>query len=195
MMRQTLRRPLITHLLPVSHPLTKFLLQISLGVVFIALLAQIRLELGPVPLTGQTLGVLLIGAAYGLSLGTLTLVTYLIVGGLGLGVFAGGAAGWSVLSGTTAGYLVGFVLAAALVGYLAQRGWDRHVGLAALAMLVGNVVIYIPGLLWLNTFAPDMATTLQWGLIPFIPGDLIKLVLAAGLLPTVWQLLGRGSRQ
>lgn len=190
---QVLRKPLISHILPVTHPILKALLQVGLGVIFIALLAQVRLELGPVPITGQTLGVLLIGAAYGLSLGTLTLVSYLIVGGLGLGVFAGGAAGWSVLSGMTAGYLLGFVLAAAVVGYLAQRGWDRHLGLAALAMLIGNIIIYIPGLLWLNTFAPDVATALQWGLIPFIPGDIIKLVLAAGLLPAAWQLLGRGS--
>lgn len=120
---QVLRKPLISHILPVTHPILKALLQVGLGVIFIALLAQVRLELGPVPITGQTLGVLLIGAAYGLSLGTLTLVSYLIVGGLGLGVFAGGAAGWSVLSGMTAGYLLGFVLAAAVVGYLAQRGW------------------------------------------------------------------------
>jgi len=190
-----LNKPLITHLLPVTHPILKPLLQVGLGVIFIALLAQVRLELGPVPLTGQTLGVLLIGATYGLSLGALTLVSYLIVGGLGLSVFAGGAAGWSVLSGTTAGYLFGFVLAAAVVGYLAQRGWDRHVGLAALAMLIGNIIIYVPGLLWLNTFAPDTVTALQWGLIPFIPGDIIKLILAAGLLPTAWQLLGRSSRK
>lgn len=193
MISQPLKTPLAREVLPSLQPVVRSLLQVVVGTAFIALLAQVRLELGPVPLTGQTLGVLLVGAAYGLSLGTLTLVTYLIVGGLGFGVFAGGAAGWSVLSGSTGGYLVGFVLAAAVVGYLAQRGWDKRVGLAALAMLIGNIVIYIPGLLWLNTLAPDMTTTLQWGLIPFIPGDIIKLVLAAGLLPAAWQLLGKRS--
>lgn len=158
------------------------------GVVFIAVLAQLRFQIGPVPITGQTLGVLLIGASYGLRLGGLTNLAYLLIGGLGLGVFQGGASGWAYLAGPTGGYLVGFVLAATLVGFLAQRGWDKQVSTTALAMLLGNLVIYAVGLLWLSRFAPDWATTLQWGLLPFIAGDIIKIAVAAALLPLAWRL-------
>lgn len=186
-----LSAPLIDRLLPLPSRLLRVPLQIAVGVTVLALLAQFEVTVGPVPITGQTLGVLLIGAAYGLSLGSLTLLAYLVVGTLGAGVFAGGGAGLATLTGATAGYLFGFVLAAALVGYLAQRGWTRSFGLTALAMLLGNVLIYLPGLLWLRQLAPDWPTTLAWGLIPFIPGDLLKVVVAAGLLPAVWALLGR----
>ncbi len=180
-MTRSLSRPLIDVLVPMRSQLLCVLLQVLAGVIFLALLAQFQVSIGPVPITGQTLGVLLLGAAYGVGLGTLTLIAYLITGGLGLGVFAGG----------TAGYLGGFVLAAAVVGYLAQCGWDRKFTTTALAMLVGNALIYLPGLLWLSRFAPDWTTTLQWGLVPFIPGDLVKLLLATGLLPIAWALLGR----
>lgn len=195
MTSRALHPPLIHRLLPVRNDAVRTLLQVGVGVALLALLAQVRIEIGPVPITGQTFGVLLIGAAYGAGLGALTLTSYLIVGGLGLGVFTGGGSGWATLSGITAGYLFGFLLAAAVVGYLAQRGWDRSVGGTALAMLIGNVLIYVPGLLWMTRFAPDWPTTLQWGLIPFIPGDLIKLALAAALLPLAWRLLGRGASQ
>jgi biotin transport system substrate-specific component len=191
MATQLLGAPLVQHLVPVRNRILRTALQVGAGVLLLSLLAQIRIELGPVPLTGQTLGVLLIGAAYGLGLGSLTLVAYLIVGGLGLGVFAGGASGWAVFGGPTAGYLIGFVLAAALVGYLAQRGWDRRFHTTALAMLLGNIVIYLPGLLWLNRIVPDVGTTLSLGLIPFLPGDVIKLLIAASLLPVAWGMLGK----
>ncbi len=189
-MTRPLHTPLAHRLLPGVSPVLRALLQIVGGVALLALLAQVRVQVGPVPLTGQTLGVLLVGAAYGTRLGTTTLATYLLVGALGLPVFQGAASGWAYMLGGTGGYLLGFVLAAALVGYLAERGWDRQFGLAALAMLLGNVLIYVPGLLWLSRFAPDWATTLQWGLTPFVVGDLLKLVIAAGLLPTAWKLLG-----
>lgn len=191
MTSRALSVPLIERLVPISNVALRALFQVALGVAFIALLAQVRVAIGPVPLTGQTLAVLLVGAAYGATLGGVTLLTYLLVGGLGLGVFAGGAAGWATLSGTTAGYLVGFVLAAIVVGALAQRGWDRSYRLTALAMLIGNALIYLPGLLWLSSFAPDTATALNWGLWPFLPGDAVKLLAATALLPTVWKLLGR----
>ena len=190
-MTQTLSQPLINRLVPVRNDALRAFLQITLGVLVMALLSQVRLELGPVPLTGQTLGVLLIGAAYGFSLGGVTMLAYLLVGGLGLGVFSGGAAGWAVFTGATAGYLLGFPVAAAVVGLLAQRGFDRRVSTTALAMLIGNLIIYIPGLLWLNRVAPDWPTTLQWGLVPFVPGDLLKLLVAALLLPAAWKLLGK----
>ncbi len=185
----SLEKPLINYLLPFGSSLIASILRLILGVVFIALLAQFRIEIGPVPITGQTLGVLLVGAAYGLSLGTFTVVAYLIVGGLGLGVFAGGASGWSVLQGATGGYLAGFVVAAALVGFLADRGWNRNVVLTVIAMLLGNMVIYVFGLAWLNKIMPSFQATLQAGLTPFIAGDLIKIAVAALLLPLVWRFV------
>lgn len=190
MTSRALSAPLIQRLLPVRNDSLRILLQIAVGVTFLALMAQIRFEIGPVPITGQTLGVLLIGAAYGAGLGSLTMVSYLLLGGLGIGVFSGWGSGWSVLTGITGGYLFGFVLAGAAVGFLAQRGWDRNFGLTALAMLIGNLLIYLPGLLWMTRFAPDWPTALQWGLIPFIPGDLLKLLIAAAALPLAWRLLG-----
>ena len=189
--QQTPSQPLIDRLIPVRNDALRTTVQVAAGVFLMALLSQLRFQIGPVPITGQTLGVLLIGAAYGFGLGGFTMLAYLFVGGLGLGVFSGGAAGWAVLSGATAGYLLGFPVAAAVVGWLAQRGFDRRVGATALAMLLGNLIIYVPGLLWLNQFAPDWPTTLQWGLVPFVPGDVLKLILAALLLPTAWRLLGK----
>lgn len=191
-------RPLIDTLLPVRSTTLRLPLQLALGVVLMALLAQLRITIGPVPITGQTLGVLLIGAAYGGRLGGLTLLAYLLVGGLGLGVFSGGESGWAYLGGATAGYLVAFPFVAALVGWLSQRGLTRTFTGTALVMLLGNVLIYLPGLAWLYTFAAEFApagtSPLSWtlgaGIIPFIPGDVIKLLLAATLLPLAWRLVG-----
>lgn len=185
-----LASPLVRHLVPVRSSALRTAVQIVAGVAVLALLAQVRIQIGPVPITGQTFGVLLIGAAYGAGLGAVTTATYLLAGGLGLAVFSGGGAGWAVLAGPTGGYLLAFPFAAALVGWLAARGWDRRPVAAAAAMALGNVVIYAVGLAWLGRFAPDAATTLQWGLWPFVPGDVVKIVLAAGLLPTAWRLLG-----
>ncbi len=195
----TYARPLIDTLVPVRAAPLRVPLQIVLGVAFLALLAQLEFAIGPVPVTGQTLGVLLLGAAYGGRLGAATLLTYLAAGGLGLGVFSGGGAGWAHFSGTTAGYLAGFVLAAALVGTLAQRGLTRSFSGAALVMLLGSVLIYLPGLAWLYTFAGQyapagtslLAWTLSAGLVPFIPGDVLKMLLAAALLPLAERLLAK----
>lgn len=167
--------------------------------------AQIHLAFTPVPITGQTLGVLLVGAAYGPALGLATLALYLLEGVVGLPVFAAQADG-SHLTGTavlafssaTGGYLFGFALAAGLVGWLARRGWDRSFGSAIGAMLLGEVVVYAVGLPWLKHALPGLTTqpaswelTLEQGLYPFVVGDTIKLLLAAGLLPGAWQLLRR----
>ena len=191
-------RPLIDTLLPVRSTTLRLPLQLALGVVLMALLAQLRIVIGPVPITGQTLGVLLLGAAYGFRMGGLTLLAYLLVGGLGLGVFSGGGSGWTHLSGTTAGYLVSYPFVAAFVGWLSQRGLTRTFAGTALVMVLGNVLIYLPGLAWLYTFAAEVAPagasplswTLQAGLMPFIPGDVFKLLLAAALLPLAWRLIG-----
>ena len=182
--------PLIERLVPVSHPGWRLLAQLTLGVALLAALAQVRIVIGPVPITGQTLGVLLLAAVYGPVRGTAAVLAYLGVGAAGLGVFTGGGAGLAAMSGTTAGYLVGFVPAALIVGALARRGWGRtHLGMAA-AMAVGSVVIYVCGVAWLTTFAPDLGTALAWGVWPFLIGDALKLSLAVVLVPALWRRFG-----
>lgn len=161
----------------------------------IALLAQLslRLPFSPVPITGQTLGVLLVGALLGSRRGVLSVLAYLGQGAIGLPVFAGGAGGISHLLGPTTGYLAGFICGAYLTGMLAERGWDRRAGTTLLAMLLGNVAVYLFGLSWLSIFVGG-GRVLQDGLYPYIPGDLAKLAVAAVLLPSGWSLLGRTRR-
>ncbi len=163
------------------------------GSLLLALSAQIAIPLpySPVPVTGQTLLVLLIGATYGSRRGVLCLLAYLSEGTAGLPVFAAGNAGLAYSFGPTGGYLWGFVLAAWLTGLLAERGWDRRWLTNFLAMLIGNALIYLLGLAWLSRFVGlDRAVPL--GLLPFIPGDLFKLVLGTLLLPIGWKLLPPG---
>lgn len=162
------------------------------GAVALAVLAQIQIPLVPVPVTGQTFGVLLIGALLGSRRGALSVLSYLALGAAGLPVFAGLAAGSSHFVGPTAGYLLGFVLAAWLVGWLAERGWDRRIHTTALAMLIGTVVIYLPGIAWLSTFA-GWGQVLQLGVFPFLLGDALKVALAALALPWGWRLIGRAA--
>ena len=148
----------------------------------------------PVPMTLQTLAVLGLGMAYGWRLAFATLLLYLAQGAFGLPVFAGTpekGIGLAYMMGPTGGYLLGFLLAATLCGWLAERGWDRNVATTALAMLLGNIVIYVPGLLWLGTLVGWDKPVLEWGLTPFLAGDATKLVLAALILPGLWTLLGR----
>lgn len=162
------------------------------GSLFVALLAQVTIPLPftPVPITGQTYAVLLVGAALGSRRGALSMALYLLQGGIGLPFFAGGAAGWSRLLGPSGGYLLSFVLVAFVVGWLAERGWDRRFSTCLLAMLVGEAIIYGIGLPRLATFVgTEKAAAL--GLLPFIPGDIIKLLLAAVSLPLAWKLVGR----
>lgn len=156
---------------------------------FVALTAQLKIPLQPIPFTLQTLGVLLTGALLGSRRGALALLAYLIEGGLGLPVFAGGAAGLPYMLGATGGYLIGFVPAAALVGRLAERGWDRRIWLAVLAMAAGNLVIYACGASWLAIYLGSVQKALLGGVLPFIPGDLIKIGVAALALPGGWALV------
>jgi biotin transport system substrate-specific component len=153
----------------------------------------IRLPFSPVPITGQTLAVLLAGALLGSRRGALSVLAYLGEGVAGLPVFAGGAGGIAHLAGPTGGYLAGFVLAALVVGWLAERGWDRHPGTTALAMLLGSAAIYVPWLPWLAAFVGG-ERALVLGLYPFLAGDLLKLALAAALLPIGWKVVGAGDR-
>lgn len=181
-------------LFPVSDSSRRWARDVTLIVGFTlltALFARISIPLGftPVPITGQTLAVLLTGAALGSWRGASSMTLYLVAGSW-LPFYAGGASGyfWGLASG---GYIIGFIPAAFLVGYLAERGWDRRVWII-LAMLLGNVVIYILGLLQLSFFVPN-DRVLDLGLYPFIPGDLIKLYIASLAVPSAWALL-RWSR-
>ena len=157
-----------------------------------AAFAQISFWIGPIPVTGQTFAVLLAGALLGAKRGALSQLSYLAVGATGIPYWfaLGGPPGVARLVGPTGGYLLGFVVAAFVVGWLAERGWDRHVLRTAAAMLVGNAVIYIFGLPWLAYFVPA-ETVLLVGLYPFIVGDLMKIVAAALVLPAGWVLLHR----
>ena len=159
---------------------------------FTAAFAQISFWIGPVPITGQTFAVLLAGALLGSRRGALSQLTYLAIGATGIPYWfaLGGPPGIARLVGPTGGYLVGFVAAAFVVGWLAERGWDRRVWMAIPAMLGGSIVIYIFGLSWLSHFVPGDAV-LQAGLYPFVIGDLIKVVAAALILPSGWMLLRR----
>jgi biotin transport system substrate-specific component len=156
--------------------------------------AVIRLPFTPVPVTGQTLGVLLVGSSLGAARGGAAMTLYLLYGVAGLPVYAEGASGvQSLLIGSaTGGYLWGFLVAAIVVGYLAQRGWDRTIGSSIGAMLVGEVIVFTFGVSWLAAslgIPAEKAMTL--GLYPFVLGDLVKLLVAAGILPGAWRLIGR----
>ncbi len=190
------RSTLLSALLPTTGSATRRGLRgvtlVVAGVAFLALLAQVRLQLGPVPFTGQTLGVLLLGAAYGVRLGAMTSGAYLLLGAAGLPLFTGGQAGVAYLLGPTGGYLLGFVAATALLGALAERGWDRSLPLTAAGMLLASVLIYAFGLTWLHfALGGSWLQAVHIGLVPFLLGDLVKLGLATVLLPTAWRLLGR----
>ena len=168
---------------------------IALFSAFVALTARIEIPLWPVPMTLQTLGVVFTGAALGSRRGVLALLLYLVEGGVGLPVFAGGASGVAYMSGPTAGYLVGFVVAAGVVGWLAERGWDQRLVWTVLAMVVGNVVIYALGVAWLAGFLGDLRAALVQGMLIFVPGDLVKIVVAALALPGGWVLARRHRDQ
>jgi len=158
------------------------------GSIVIALCAQLAVG-WPVPVTGQTFAVLMLGALLGSRRGSLCVLTYIFEGAVGLPVFAHGRAGFAVLISPTGGYLIGFVAAACIVGLLAEKGWDRRIWTTILAMLLGNVIIYTFGLLWLSLLIGISSKVLTLGLYPFIAGDILKTILAAILLPAGWKLL------
>jgi biotin transporter BioY len=162
------------------------------GSLLIAAAAQVRIALPftPVPVTGQTFAVLLMGAMLGARRGAAAAMTYLALGILGLPVFSAAPPGPAAFMSPTAGYLAGFVGAAWVTGSLSERGWDRRLWTAALAMLIGSIVIFSCGLLWLGRFT-GWDKVLETGLFPFIPGDLLKIALATSLLPAGWKFLGK----
>ncbi len=189
-----------------ANPIVRDGLLIVIGSVMMALLAQISIQLPftPVPITGQTLGVYLIGALYGPRLGALTMLAYLGQGLLGMPVFAMGRSAWSpssipglpVIIGPTAGYLFAFPLAAFVVGLLANRGWDRRVRTAIPAMLVGELIILALGFTWLAAATTllsgsvNLAVLFSAAVLPFLPGMAVKIGIASLVLPGGWRLLG-----
>jgi len=162
------------------------------GAGLVALAAQVRIPMEPVPITAQTFAVLLVGASYGALRGTAALSLYLGLGLLGAPVYTDQNSGWEYFTGATGGYIIGFVLAAAVTGYLAEQRWDRRLSSAIAAMFIGSIAVYAVGLPWLAVVLElDFETTLQEGLAPFVPGDLLKLFLAAALLPSAWRFVDR----
>jgi biotin transport system substrate-specific component len=159
---------------------------------FIAACAQFSIQIGPVPITGQSFAVLLTGALLGSRLGAAAVIAYLIEGALGLPFFAGGGAGIVRFFGPTGGYLVAFPAAAFIVGAFAEHGWDKRYPTAVAAMAIGSAVILLGGLAWFTilTNTPPRAV-FEIAVLPFLAGDVIKIALAAAVLPTGWALLRR----
>lgn len=181
-------------------------LLVAVGIAALAICAKVKVPVWPSPVAISlgTFAVLTIGAAYGPRLGLATIGGWMLIGALGFDVFQNSSAGTSGLAymmGATGGYLVGYLLATVALGLAARRGWDRSVGGMALALLAGNALIYVPGLLWLGylianglfdpaRYASVWDQTLAWGLTPFLIGDALKLALAAVLVPGLWKLIG-----
>jgi biotin transport system substrate-specific component len=165
---------------------------IAAGTLFIILTTQVHVALEPVPITGQTFGVLVAGCALGFRRGATSVALYVLLGAIGLGVFAEHKSGVDIILGSSGGYIVGFIVAGALVGRLAELGWDRHIGGSFGAMLLGEIVIFAIGLPWLKAVGGfSWADTVAYGLTPFLAWDALKLTAAALLFPTAWWLIGR----
>ncbi len=181
---------------------------IVVGIAALAIAAKINVYMwpSPVPVTLGTFAVLSIGAAYGPRLGLVTILGYMAIGALGYDVFAGSSVennGLGYMLGGTGGYLLGYVLAALALGFAARKAWDRNIFKMGAAMLIGNVLIYVPGVLWLNKvivdgglydagrFSTIWDQTFAWGLTPYLIGDGLKLALAALLFPVIWKLVGK----
>lgn len=183
--------------IPGSAGLTRNVMLAVGGSLLLWASARLQVPFYPVPMTMQTFVVLMIGAAYGWRLGAATVALYLLQGALGMPVFAGTpekGIGLAYMVGPTGGYLIGYVAAAAVTGALAGLGWDRRVSTTVLSMLAGTAVIYVFGIGWLGMVVGWDKPVFAWGLTPFLLGDLIKLALAAAVLPMTWKLIaGRSS--
>jgi len=170
----------------------RHILLIATGALFIYLTARLAIPRDPVPWTGQTFGILVVGGALGARRGFAAVALYVLLGLVGLPFFAEGKGGTAVILGPSGGYIIGFVLAGAIVGRLAELGWDRKIGGAIAMMLIGTVVIYALGLPWLSYVRHlSVADTVAGGLTPFIAWDALKLLVAAGIFPVAWWLIGR----
>ncbi len=183
-----------------SGTLVRDIILVLAGTGLVSLLAQVSIPWHPVPFTGQTLAVLLVGGILGALRGALALAVYFAIGALGAPVFSDQSGGWDIITGATGGYIIGFILAAALVGWLCERGADRRVVPMIGVLLLGNVIIYAIGVPWLANWSPagdgvafGWGQAYEFGVQPFILGDLIKLAIAAALLPAGWALLQRSG--
>ncbi len=169
---------------------------VAAGAALTAIAAQVQVPLWPVPITAQTLAVLLVGSSLGALRGTLSMVLYALLGMVGLPVFSDASSGMGVILGPTGGYIVGFIFAAAFTGWIAQRSWDRRILRAILAFAGGTVVTFAIGLPWLAvTLGLDLQQTLQAGLYPFIVGGAVKTVIAAGVVTFGWRYVEREDRR
>jgi biotin transport system substrate-specific component len=183
-------RPLADALLPRTAAVSTAL--VIGGALLTAGAAQVSVPLWPVPITGQTLAVLLVGSALGARRGALSMLVYALLGVVGLPVFAGGSAGAEVLVGPTGGYVVGFIAAAALVGWVAERFGDRTLRAALLSFALGTVVTFAAGMMWLAvSLGLDLQHTLAYGLYPFVIGGLAKTLIGAGVVSLGWTAVDR----
>ena len=175
------------------HNRARHLALVLLGTALITATAQIIIPTQPVPFTGQTFGVLLTAGALGFRRGLLATLLYVLLGAVGLPVFAEGKHGVEWLVGATGGYLIGFVLATAIVGRLAELGWDRNLVGSIGAMVIGSAAIYAVGVPWLayRAFDGDLAQAIAVGMVPFLLWDAVKLTLAAVAFPAAWWFVGR----
>ena len=166
---------------------------VGLGVAAMAIAAKVKLPMWPVPITMQSFVILSVGAAYGPRLGAATVLAYLAIGAVGFDVFTNSSAsenGLAYMMGGTGGYLLGFLLATLALGAAARAGWDRSVLRLLGAMLLGNALIFAPGILWLGLLHGWDQPILAWGLWPFLPGMVLKTLLAALLFPAIWRAVG-----
>lgn len=166
------------------------LLAVFAGSLFLALMSQLSINLWftPVPLTMQTFGILMMGSLLGSKRGVLAVLLYLAEGALGLPFFAGGHFGLAYLLGSTGGYFLGFILSTFLIGYLLERGWKQNYMKTLIALTLGSCLILGCGVLWLASLI-GASKALKLGLYPFLIGDLLKLGMAAALIPTGWKFL------
>ncbi|MBI5838665.1 MAG: biotin transporter BioY [Chloroflexi bacterium] len=187
----TLAPTLSTRYFPRTANWIRDLFLIIIASLFVAALAQVQIPLPftPVPITGQTFGVLLVGAVLGSKRGAASLASYLAIGAFGLPFFAGGAHGLNTVIGATGGYLIGFVIAAYIIGLLAERGLERNMQTSFIPFLVGTVIIYACGVSWLAIVLGSFSKAFAAGFIPFVIGDAIKLIAASVALPAAWRLV------
>lgn len=187
----TLAPTLYKRTFPRTSNLVRDITLILLGSWLVALFAQIEIPLpfSPVPITGQTFAVLLVGALLGSKRGAAAMLAYITQGALGLPFFAGGASGFGILTGVTAGYLVGFIVAAYVVGLLAERGMERSFKTSIVPFLAGTVIIYAFGVTWLSTIVGGFGKAIELGLLPFVAGDILKLIAAGVALPSAWKMV------
>ncbi|ARC56858.1 Biotin transporter BioY [Frondihabitans sp. 762G35] len=167
------------------------------GVAVMGVLAQVTVPLWPVPVTGQTLGVLLVGATLGARRGALSLLAYMLVGLVGLPIFADANGGFSSILLPSFGFVIGFVPAAFAIGWLSERAWDRHAARSLVGFFLASLIPFAIGLPWLAValgnlgYPNDFAAVMAAGFTPFIVGGLVKWLIAAGALPLAWRLTGR----